>query len=111
MIFSLANTPNEVTLPILENTDVICFFSHGKGVKVHSEFWFEILLTSLKMKRSVLILTGDFKELSAIDFSQRWQIGEASLWFAPRAHSVLLATYPDKRPFYQNLISFLEKSK
>ncbi len=111
MIFSLSDKTHDVKIPELENTDVICFFSHPHSVKSDSDLWLEILLSSLKMKRSVLVLDSGFQELPRIDFSQRWQFGEACLWIAPRAHSVILEAYPQKKTSFENLRVFLSKSK
>ena len=111
MIFSLSPIRCEIQIPHLENTDIICFFSSENAVETHEKFWFEILLSSLKMKRFVLVLRADFKELPQLDFSQRWQIGEAWMWVAPRAYSVLSETYPDRSLSFENLSAFLKTSK
>jgi len=105
MIFASGTSEGNVQVPI-ESTDCFCFFSAPGAVEVPREaFWISVL-TSLKMKKNVLILDRPL-DCAPFVLSERWVVGEHFLWLAPRSFSTIFEAILGKTMNYSDLRHFL----
>lgn len=109
MIFSLSTLGQPQAVSEIVDTDIFCFFHSHHSVQVPENVLWISVLSSLKMKRNVLLLEENPVELPTLG-SARWLVGDKFLYLAPRAGSVLFEavfhhsmTYQSVKPY---LISF-----
>lgn len=109
MIFSFSNSSFQKINFELKNTDIFCFFHSENAVTVPADIWLHAIVSSLKMKKNVLVLEDNLELVPSINPSQRWVIGSNFLWLAPRSTSVLFkatdstsGTYGDVKAFLSN---------
>lgn len=111
MIFSLSNSTSFEVDFSSDTTDLFCFFHSQNSVKVPQEFWLQAVVSSLKLKKNVLILETPIGPLPLLNSTARWEVGESYLWLAPRSLSVLLEAASQKSMTYNLLKSRLSLSK
>lgn len=111
MIFSFEDDVHQCTLPVLEQTDIFCFFSVPQAVLAPKDKWYELVLTSLYSKRNVLILEKNFSHLGPIHFHLRFQVFPHYLWIHPRALGFLKSNFGASHPDYSDLRQLLSTSK
>jgi hypothetical protein len=95
----------------MDHTDILCFFKQSNAIISPEELWFEVTAASLKRKRNVLLLEQNVTYIPVINLMQRWEVGDRSLWLAPRSLSVISAAYADSTINYQELKIFLTTFK
>ncbi len=111
MIFSFTKNSETYEINVQDSaTDVCCFFDAKHSVKCPADEWFWVAMTSLKLKKNVLILETNVP-WPQLDLTRRWQVGEGWLWIAPRGRSVILDTYKNISPNIVSLRAFLTSSK
>jgi hypothetical protein len=106
MIFSLSNQSFQKINFEMINTDIFCFFHSENAVIIPVDIWFHAVVTSLKLKKDVLILEGNISVPPSIN-SQRWLIGDEFLWLAPRSNSVLFEAVNSTSGTYTAVKAFL----
>lgn len=80
-------------------------------IKCPSEVWFSSILTSLKMKKSVLIYEVLTLKEPLFDSSKRWQVDESWIWISPRAYGPILKFFPHTPSSYQAFKNYLSINK
>ena len=95
MIFSFSSTTLHPALKFTFEGDIFCFFLVSGAVLCSKEFGLNCLLSTLRLKKPVLLLSAPRAALPEINTSKRWDLGEDWVWIAPRAHSHLSDNYPD----------------
>ena len=111
MIFSFIgkNSPKiDFEIP---QTDIFCLFASENTINLPSEAWLNSIVSSLKMKKNVLVIEGYIEHSPVINITQRWQVGANFLWLAPRSLSVLLEAPHDISNSYDSLKNYLKSSK
>lgn len=88
-----------------KDLDVISFFSVENAVHCSQELWFEVLISSLKMKHSVLIRESENGPFPEWDKSKRWQTGDNWCWLHPRALSTITQSYPSSFNAFKTLLT------
>jgi hypothetical protein len=68
-------------------------------------------MSSLKLKKNVLLLEAPLEVAPALDLSKRWIVGESWVWLAPRSSRVLLEAPLQIRDSYQDFKNLLSTSK
>jgi hypothetical protein len=111
VIFSLSKSPVQTLSFEISETDIFCFFHSANAVNVAEKFYLHAILTSLKMKKNVLILEENIPQAPSLDCSQRWQNGEKFLWLAPRSASVLLEAQEEISASYKFMKNYLTSRK
>lgn len=111
MIISFSQNENSIVLPENENLDLLCFFFVKNAIHTNETLWWDSLCTSLRLKRSVLILEGNITTFPVYDSSQRWQSGDNWSWLSPRSLSVISAAYQNKPMSLPEFKAFLKTSK
>ncbi len=106
MIFSLSEKVKAHSLPEFPETDIFCFYHSASAVKVPVEVMWTAVLSSLKLKKNVLILETNLAQIPSLG-TQRWLVGEEFLWLAPRASSVLLEATLKKTSSYPSIKAYL----
>ena len=111
MIISFSSNENSIVLHENENIDLLCFFSVPHAIHAHESLWWDSLCTSLRLKRSVLILEGNITQFPVYDSSQRWQASDNWSWLSPRSLSVISAAYSKSPMSFSEFKTFLKSSK
>lgn len=111
MIISLSEKPHHFKIPTLPDLDVLCFFKADEGISCDESLWWDSLCSSLRMKRSVLILESNISEFPTWDPSKRFQASDNWCWLAPRGLSVISAAYKNSPMLYPEFKTFLKNSK
>ncbi|GEM_PF-2006808 len=116
MIFSF-NKNKILSLPIFptEKADIFCFFSTDHAIDLshlHSEFILSIM-SSLRAKRAVLILSESISESEKFDFNYgvRAYEGSGYLYLAPHALSLLRPFTLREAPSFEALRALFHESK
>ena len=111
MIFSFpGKSAQKIKFEILQ-TDIFCLFVSENSVKLPSEVWLKAVVSSLKMKKNVLVLEEDLNQTPLLNTKLRWQVGPDFLWLAPRSLSVLLEAPHEISKSYDSLKNFLNTIK
>lgn len=110
MIFSLKKGSSFSELAKIPSTDIFCFFYHPDSVTVPEEELLKSILSSLRLKKNVLILE-QFIHLNTQNFSSKWEIGDDWIWIASRSYRVLLEAMLGKEASYDAIRAFLISGK
>ena len=94
-----------------ENLDLFSFFPVEKAVTCSSDLWFSSICASLKMKRSVLILSAPLDSLPVLDQNQRFLEGEFWCWIAPRGLRLILENQTHESMTFLQFKSLIARSK
>ena len=111
MIFSFSNSSIQKINIEINQTDIFCFFYSENAIFVPEKVLLQAVVASLKMKKNVLILEEHFGDISALDTSSRWQVGDEFLWLAPRSLSVLLEAHHEISGSYKFMKNYLNSRK
>ncbi len=111
MIFSFSNSSFQKINIEINQTDIFCFFHSENAICVPEKFLLQAVVSSLKIKKNVLIVEEHLADISALDTSSRWQVGEEFLWLAPRSLSVLLEALDDISDSYKSMKNYLSSRK
>lgn len=110
MIFSLSEIKAPEVVIDIPGTDIFCFFHSKNSVSVPSDLLWITVISSLKLKKNVLILEENLPQNPPLGTS-RWLVGEKFLYLAPRATSVLLEAAVNKSMTYQSVKAYLTTFK
>jgi hypothetical protein len=111
VIFSFTTDVSSPALNFQFDGDVFCFFSLANTVVCPSGKELNCLLSTLRLKRPVLVLNSPLTELPAINLVKRWDSGENWIWIAPRGMSHIADLYPHNSLEFVPFKSFLMSSK
>jgi hypothetical protein len=111
MIFCLSESSSAEVEFSFDGTDIFCFFHSQKGIRIPEELWLKAVVSSLKLKKNVLILESPLIGPPALNTTARWQVAENFLWLAPRSLSVLLEAAIEKSITYDLLKTRLSTFK
>ena len=111
MIFCFSESSSADVEFSSDGTDIFCFFHSQKSIHIPEEFWLKAVVSSLKLKKNVLILESPLIELPLLNSTARWQVADNFLWLAPRSLSVLLEAAIEKSITYDLLKTRLSSSK
>ena len=98
-------------MEIIFDGDIFCFFSTENAVLCAKDSALNCLLSTLRLKKPVLLLRVPLTVLPEIDTSKRWDSGDDWVWIAPRAHSHLADNYPHHSLDFVPIKTFLTISK
>lgn len=111
MIFSFStNSISDDELKEIPGTDIFTYFKTPTSVQVPQELWFQAVCTSLRMKKSVLILEIP-GPIPVMNDKKRWETHENWSWLTPRALSVISQAYGQTFMNFQEFKHFLKNSK
>lgn len=110
MIFSLSTSQATEEVAEIAETDIFCFFHSQNSVLVPSDLMWISIVSSLKLKKNVLILEENLAQMPSLGTS-RWVVGDKFLYLAPRASSVLLEASLEKSNTYQLVKAYLMSFK
>jgi hypothetical protein len=111
MIFSLSNDGIlERYSELSSDSHVYCFFRTHDGIYLPASEWWRGILSSLRMKKNVLILEKSQVSPAKLG-SQRWLVGADFLWLAPRSYSVLFKALNEFSIDYHSIKVYLSNCK
>ena len=94
MIFSFSSQNDYSSIEFPFDGDIFCFFPVKGAALCPEELGLNCLLSTLRLKRPVLILNTPLQVVPKIDTSKRWDLGQDWIWIAPRGHSHFADNYP-----------------
>lgn len=94
-----------------KDLDLLSFLPRENAIKAPGDSWFQCIEASLRMKHSVLIVTGEIPSTQIIDQTKRWVVGPDWIWLAPRSLSFISTAYQNKPMSFLELLECLRTSK
>lgn len=89
---------------------IISFFPVEHSIACPEHLWFEVIASSLRMKKSVLILEEKIP-LPERNPSARWEVGPKWISLTPRSLGPIVQSYGSKFTDFPSFKQFLSTSK